>query len=126
MNTKTEIHLQLGTTGQDFERFWSGEVAAGEIPAEIRAEFRPGGRPPGGLGLTAPPEVIIWFVKGAAGAIGAGIGTLLWNKLKAFFEKSPPASVPKEAVFIIVNSRAVFDPRNMSIEPPLSLKQLDG
>jgi hypothetical protein len=126
MNQKTEIHLQLGgSTNKEFELFWNEEVSKGRIPEGLEAKFQTGKRPPGGLGLAAPPEVIIAFVIGFAGAIGAGVGSLLWRKLKEFFESRSSPSVPKNAVIIIGEASIKFHPRKIDSEIPSILKQLE-
>jgi hypothetical protein len=121
-----EIHLQLGNSaGREFEKFWNDEIAAGRMAVDAKAEFRPAVRHPGGLGLTIPPEVIIAFIKGAAEAIGAGVGKLLWEKLKEFFQKPQPqpSLYPQNAKIVIGELVIVFNPNEMDVEPPAPLQK---
>lgn len=134
----TEIHFRMGgTTGARFQRYWDDEVVGPKGSPEARARFTDEQKPAAGMGLALPAEVTIVaehvlqllqsgfaqeIVKTAGTAIGAGVAKFIWDKLRGFFKKPQPVSVP-ESVMIIVNQvEIVFNPRAMDPNPAKALE----
>ena len=71
-----------------------------------------------GFGFTVPPELLISAAQGFVGAIGAGLGKVVWDWLKGFF--SNMSKDKKHSPFIVTLGGKTFtiDPSRMSDEPP--------
>ncbi|MCE0482968.1 MAG: hypothetical protein LV479_01870 [Methylacidiphilales bacterium] len=127
MDDKNNPRLRMGgLIEQEFCAYWNAEMKAAGVTAPV-AIFQPTAKARGGLALVLPSEAIIILSKlgeAAAEAIGAGIGKLLWDRLKKFFQKTPPDKIPKTIVIIINETKVVLDPRELPDTPPADFLDL--
>jgi hypothetical protein len=121
------IKIRLGyNASKEFTEYWNEAVQSGEIPADFQATFKEGGKPPAGLGFPIPPEMLMAFGKGVATGIGTGLGALIWNKLKSFFEAKPQFKQTTGVIKINDEPDISFAPTKMADVAPAEVKKADS
>lgn len=131
MPSDWKLQIRLGSGEEEELAEFLGQAA---LPPEFDVEFREGQSSNQGLAYTLPPEVAVLLntaAAAAASAVGAGLGKLLWDRLKSFFKKPRKAprkkpKKPRKEVVIVVAARryVVAHPEAMDEKPPAGFLKL--
>lgn len=113
------IRVRLGDElNKAFYDFVANHPVFRQNVAHMKVEQRTGQRPVSGFGLVVPPEILFAAGKGFAGAIGAGVGKMVWQWLTEFFSKKQIQKPTQGCSIAIGNQVFPIDPSNMSAAPP--------